>query len=112
MHRSCIQREHPAWKLTAPKEGEDSTKEVNGKTYHWCTGNGAHKPMWVMHLPAECRGLKDDKKPKADDKKPKAAEPKESGGTLSGGGNGTGVRWTAAMAELAKLNTDSDSDDE
>ena len=24
------------WKLVAPKSGEDQTKSVNGKTFHWC----------------------------------------------------------------------------
>ena len=41
-----------------PKEGEPCTKKVNGKTYHWCKGNDAHKPKWVIHDPKSCSRLK------------------------------------------------------
>ena len=43
--------EKPAWKKQAPKSGEPKKKEVEGKTYHWCTG---HKE-WTIHTSAECR---------------------------------------------------------
>jgi hypothetical protein len=47
------------WMSKKPKEGEPCTKKVNGKTYHWCEGNDAHKPKWVIHDPKSCSGLKD-----------------------------------------------------
>jgi hypothetical protein len=47
------------WMSKKPKEGEPHTKKVNGKTYHWCEGNDAHKPKWVIHDPKMCSGLKD-----------------------------------------------------
>ena len=40
-----------AWKKVAPTAGEALTKEVDGKTYHWCVKHKA----WVLHKPAECR---------------------------------------------------------
>jgi len=49
--------EKPAWKKQAPKDGEPKTKEVEGKTYHWCTG---HKE-WTIHTSAECRKNKKKK---------------------------------------------------
>ena len=32
------------WKLTAPKSGESSTKEVNGRTFYWCAKCGNWSP--------------------------------------------------------------------
>jgi len=40
-----------AWKKVPPKLGEALTKEVDGKTYHWCVKHKA----WVLHKPNECR---------------------------------------------------------
>jgi hypothetical protein len=40
-----------AWKLVKPKHGEPLTKDVNGKTYHWCPKHTA----WVLHDPGACR---------------------------------------------------------
>jgi hypothetical protein len=52
------------WMSKKPKDGESQTKKVDGKTYHWCEGNGAHKPKWVIHDPKTCNRLK---KPKPKD---------------------------------------------
>lgn len=41
------------WMKEAPKEGEPTTKEVEGKDFHWCPTHGA----WVRHTPEECQGL-------------------------------------------------------
>eukprot|EP00957_Ditylum_brightwellii_P114270 8712574-Ditylum_brightwellii.AAC.1 len=38
------------WKFIKPKPGEALTKEVNGKTYHWCEDHQA----WVIHNPKDC----------------------------------------------------------
>jgi hypothetical protein len=40
-----------AWKLIPPKAGEERTKQVNEKTYHWCKKHKA----WTLHSPQECR---------------------------------------------------------
>ena len=41
-----------AWKDVAPKKDDPKTKEVNGKTYHWCPKHKA----WTLHKPEdECR---------------------------------------------------------
>lgn len=34
-----------AWKKVPPKEEESHTKDVNGKTYHWCP----HHSAWTIH---------------------------------------------------------------
>ena len=41
------------WMKEAPKEGEPTTKEVEGKEWHWCPTHEA----WVRHKAEECRGL-------------------------------------------------------
>jgi hypothetical protein len=38
-----------AWKSVAPKSGEPTSKEMRGKTYHWCTHHP--QPMWALHSP-------------------------------------------------------------
>ena len=40
-----------AWKKVTPCKGMKKTKQVSGKTYHWCT---KHK-LWTLHTPEECR---------------------------------------------------------
>jgi hypothetical protein len=60
----------PEWKLKPPAQGEPKTKKVDGKTYHWCTN---HK-MWMLHMPAECKGVAPKKN--FDNKKP---PPKDDG---------------------------------
>ena len=41
-----------------PASSEPKTKTVNDKMYHWCEGNGVHKPKWVIHEPKDCKGCK------------------------------------------------------
>ena len=41
-----------------PVSSEPKTKTVNDKKYHWCKGNEAHKPKWVIHEPKDCKGHK------------------------------------------------------
>jgi hypothetical protein len=41
------------WYFVGPKEGEQPTKENNGKKYHWCLNHG-EKGKWVIHAPADC----------------------------------------------------------
>ena len=43
--------------LKPPGDGDAKTVKVGDKTYHWCEGNGAHKPKWVAHLPSKCSGI-------------------------------------------------------
>jgi hypothetical protein len=58
--REPSRREQRAkWIKVAPKDGEPKSKTVEGKTFHWCEGNGAHEPKWVIHEPSKCSGLKD-----------------------------------------------------
>ena len=76
-------RKPAPWSFQRPKEGEPLKKVVGGKDFHWCEGNGAHKPKWVRHEPAKCTGKKEGSKP---EEKP-AEEKKEE---KHGG-------WTAAM---------------
>ena len=42
---------YPEWRTTAPADGEDTTKEVDGKTYHWCSkDHGRTKGgLWGNH---------------------------------------------------------------
>jgi hypothetical protein len=70
--------EKPAWKLQAPKDKEKKTKDVDGKTYHWCTG---HKE-WTIHTSAECRINKNKDAKKDKDKKAKR-DKKEEGSEKS-----------------------------
>ena len=37
--------------ITPPTKGENTTKKVDGKSYHWCKVHEA----WVRHKPEECR---------------------------------------------------------
>ena len=46
------------WMTKKLNDGEALTKKVNGKAYHWCKGNGSHKPKWVIHKLKQCNGLK------------------------------------------------------
>jgi hypothetical protein len=39
----------PEWKKIPPKEGEPITKEVDGKTYYWCTKCRDGKGQWALH---------------------------------------------------------------
>jgi len=39
-----------SWKKVEPKGGEPLTKEMKGKTFHWCI----HHKAWVIHKPSEC----------------------------------------------------------
>ena len=52
---------YPEWKLEKPKDDSSTTKEKDGRTYHWCTkcrdGNG----LWALHKTEE---HKTDFKPK------------------------------------------------
>jgi hypothetical protein len=41
------------WKYTAPKQGEPTTKDVEGFTWHWC---GKHQ-KWAGHKEADCQGV-------------------------------------------------------
>lgn len=49
------QKADEAWMRVPPKAGEPETKEVNGKTWHWCI----HHMCWTMHLAKDCRLGKD-----------------------------------------------------
>ena len=42
---------YPEWRLVAPADGEPTTKEVEGKTYHWCSkDHGRTKGgLWGNH---------------------------------------------------------------
>ena len=39
-----------AWKKIPPPQGSPKTKDVEGKTYHWCVNHQA----WTIHTEAEC----------------------------------------------------------
>mmetsp|Transcript_26944 Transcript_26944/g.32675 ORF Transcript_26944/g.32675 Transcript_26944/m.32675 type:complete len:412 (+) Transcript_26944:369-1604(+) len=39
-----------AWKSVAPTKDDPKTKEVNGKTYHWCL----HHKKWTLHSNEQC----------------------------------------------------------
>jgi hypothetical protein len=43
-------RPEDAWKNVPPKSGDPTTKEMNGKTYHFCMWHKA----WCIHTPAKC----------------------------------------------------------
>ena len=43
----------PEWKYV--KGDQDSNKQRNGKTYHWCCNHNDDKGMWVVDLPEECK---------------------------------------------------------
>jgi hypothetical protein len=43
-------RPEDAWKKIAPKSGEPTTKEINGKTYNYCVWHKA----WCIHTAAKC----------------------------------------------------------
>ena len=41
------------WITIQPKGDEKTSKQVNGKTYHWCPNHKA----WTRHTAAECKGI-------------------------------------------------------
>jgi hypothetical protein len=50
-------RKQAQWMFQKPKDGESKSKLMNGKDYYWCDGSAdSHKPKWVRHKPAECKG--------------------------------------------------------
>mmetsp|Transcript_13677 Transcript_13677/g.19599 ORF Transcript_13677/g.19599 Transcript_13677/m.19599 type:complete len:152 (+) Transcript_13677:788-1243(+) len=60
----------PAWKSVAPKSGEATTRERDGKTFNWCI----HHKEWCVHTSQECRkkdGSKDEDMTKKKDEKKK-----------------------------------------
>ena len=63
--------ERYAWKLVPPEPGEPKTKEVNGKTYHFCMHHNDGKGAWVIHHPDKCdrRETKNHKGKSAEEKK-------------------------------------------
>ena len=80
------------WMYKKPTGNEPTTKTVNEKEYHWCNGNGAHKPKWVRHKPSECRGNESG-----------TSTGEESKDEEPNGGSGAGG-WSAAMqATLSDL---------
>ena len=40
---------YPEWKTIAPKEGEPTTKTVDGKEFHFCTKCRGGKGLWARH---------------------------------------------------------------
>ena len=55
-----------AWKLVPPAPGEPTTKDAEGKTYHFCPHHNDDKGAWVIHLPSKC-----DRRDSGGKKKPK-----------------------------------------
>jgi hypothetical protein len=55
------------WKFEAPSPGASIEKEVNGKTFWWCTGLDGkhHKPMYCCHKPQDCKAQDKDKSTKS-----------------------------------------------
>jgi hypothetical protein len=45
-------RQKPEWMSVAPKQGENHSKTVDGKEYHYCPKHKA----WGRHKPADCQG--------------------------------------------------------
>ena len=40
---------YPSWKREAPKDDEPTSKEVDGKTFHWCTKCRNNEDLWALH---------------------------------------------------------------
>ena len=87
--------EKPAWKKQAPKDGEPKKKEVEGKTYHWCTG---HKE-WTIHTSAECRK-----------NKKKREEAGKEGSEKKGDGKGKKQLTLKVLQTIAEHIEDQDSE--
>ena len=99
--------EKPAWKLQAPKEGEPKKKEVEGKTYHWCTG---HKE-WTIHTSAACRLNNSDSEDKENKKKgDKGGKGKEGSGDDKGNSKKKGKNLKMKVLHAIAEHPDSDSD--
>ena len=83
---------YPPWRYT--RQGSETTKVVNGKTYYWCTGHP--KPMWVVHKPTECKGKKNQS----------SVENREPSGSS------TSLQVSRALAAIAKGIENNASDEE
>ncbi len=77
-----------------PRDGEQHTRTVKDKLFHWCEGNGAHKPKWVRHDPKTCRGNKNTEE--------KVSTGPATGSTPGGNSSGNKVSWSAGM--MATIN--------
>jgi hypothetical protein len=94
--------EAPKWKKRKPKNLND-TKEVDGKTHHWCV----HHKIWQMHKSEKCRinkggsskgdPKKDEKNEGKDDEKSNEKDKKQ------------GVRFNV-KANIAAADDESDED--
>jgi hypothetical protein len=51
--KSKFDKERNPWKYIAPKDGEPTTKELNGFTWHWCSKH----QKWVCRTESDCRGV-------------------------------------------------------
>jgi hypothetical protein len=40
---------YPTWKTEAPKNGAATSKEVDGRTWHWCTKCRNGEGLWALH---------------------------------------------------------------
>jgi hypothetical protein len=52
------------WITIQPKGDEKTSKQVNGKTYHWCPNHKA----WTRHTAAECKGIPNSNQAKGTEK--------------------------------------------
>ena len=85
------------WKDIMPKEGEDTTKQFEGKTYHV---NCPHHPnQWVCHAPEDCT------------KNPSNAAAATPPPTADPASNTQSRRLTAARLAAALLESEGNPDD-
>ena len=40
---------YPSWKTESPKDGAETTKEVDGRTWHWCKKCRNGEGLWALH---------------------------------------------------------------
>ena len=87
---------YPEWRTTAPADGEDTTKEVNGKTYHWCSkDHGRTKGgLWGNHKE------EDHKPPRAPSPNKKTTKTVTFADKTTGGDSSGGDKNTSPVSKL------------
>jgi hypothetical protein len=69
------QGNNSTWKTEGPKNGEPTTKTVDGKEYHWCVKCGQHG-RWVLTHTTETHKSKEELKAERENKKNPGEGPK------------------------------------
>ena len=87
------------WKKQSPKSGESKSKEVDGRTYHFCSKCREGEGMWVLHKEAD---HKDNFKQVARPKSAKSKSDKKKSDKKPESGNDPAIQVNKQLLDNAK----------